>query len=88
MNGPWMPFDVLEFLDKRSLPRRWIRRFFEINPLGQVRYLDPNGRKYITIKPATHNKKPYFMAPVGWSMGNLIVARFPLEDLVKRFFNT
>lgn len=83
----WIQFDVLELIEKRKWPRRVIRRYFEINPLGQVRYLEKSIPKYIEIKPAQINGRTYFMSPVGWSVGNLVVARFPIQDLVKRYFN-
>lgn len=85
----WEQFDALEFVDKQQWPRVPMRRFFEINPLGEVRYLDKSGKtpEYRTIKPAIRNGEKYFMAPVGWHRGNLIVSRFLLKDLVKRFFS-
>lgn len=83
----WVQFDALEFLDRKSWPRVISRRFYEINPLGQVRYLDRKKMENVYCKVATYKGNPYFMAVVGWVLGNLVVVRIPVKDLVKRFFN-
>jgi hypothetical protein len=90
MDENWVQFDSLEFIDKRLWPRVPLRRFFEINPLGEVRYLKTNGPtpRYKLLKPAVYDGKAYFMAPVGMHQGHVIISRILLSDLVKRFFKS
>lgn len=84
----WVQFDALEFVDRSMWPRVPMRRFLEINPLGEVRYLDTSGStpEYKPLKPAIYNGQSYFMVPVGWHRGVMVIARFFSKDLVKRFF--
>lgn len=82
----WESFDVFDFIQKK--PKVILRRFFEINPLGELRYItDIKNPRYKTVKPVKVNGKSYFMTNIGWSHGNTVIARIPIEYLVKRFFS-
>jgi hypothetical protein len=85
----WVQFNVLELIDREKWPRVPMRRFLEINPLGEVRYLDKSGPKpeYKLIQPAVYGCKAYIMLIVGRHHGHMVTERFLQRDLVKRFFN-
>lgn len=82
----WVQFDALELVKKSDWPRVVTRRFFEINALGQVRYLVTKGKpRYVDLKPVMVSGKPYFMAPLGFTHGHSVVLRKPLRDIVKKY---
>ena len=83
----WIPFDALELISKKKWPRVVVKRFFEINALGQIRYLDDKSRppKYRDFFPVVIAGKKYFMPIIGWSHGNMVTIRIPIDDLIKKF---
>jgi hypothetical protein len=82
----WVPFDALELIPKKKWPRVVTRRFFEINPLGEIRYFDTKRRRFKNFKPVTTNGVKYFMPLIGWSHGNMVIIREPVENLLKKYF--
>jgi hypothetical protein len=87
MENNWTPFDALELIPKKKWPRVVVRRFFEINPLGDIRYLDAKSRppRFRDFKPVIIAGKKYFMPIVGWSHGNMVIIRQPIDELIKKF---
>jgi hypothetical protein len=85
----WKQFDAYDLIPKRSWPRVLKKRFFEINPHGEIRYLSTltNPTSYKYVKPAILNHEKYFIAIVGGSHGNQVVIRIPIKNLVSRYFN-
>jgi hypothetical protein len=84
----WRPFDAFELVDHKSWPKKVFRRFFEINPLGMIRYLDPDTLEYRPIRPVVVGGRAYFVTTLGHSHGHLVVIRILIKDIVKRIFNS
>ena len=87
MTDDWREFDVLDIIERNRWPRVVRKRFFQINPLGQIRYLDWHKMEYKKLRNPTVNGVPYFMTIIGSTAGNQVVVRIPVQDLVKRYFN-
>lgn len=82
----WIPIDLMDLIPKKDRPRVPKVQLWEVNPLGQFRYIDTIKGEYRYPKPVIINGQKYFVAVVGWTQGAMIVKKWPVEDLIKRYF--
>ena len=85
-NSEWLPIDLLELIEPKDRPRVLKVQMWEINPLGKFRYLDPIRGNYHEAKLVTIDGEKYFAAIIGSSGGNLIVKKWRVKDLLRRYF--
>jgi hypothetical protein len=81
----WHPFDAIDLVPKRKLPRVVIQRFFEINPLGQIRYLDARAQKWRPARILEHENERYLVAIIGHSSSVVVRVRVKVGELVERY---
>lgn len=87
MSNQWIPFDAFELVELKNWPKAVVKRFFEINPLGEIRYLDLKTNQYHYVRPVKVNGQEYFMTLLGYRRGAMVVVRFLIKDLLKRYFS-
>jgi hypothetical protein len=84
-NVEWYPFDAIDLVPKRKLPRVVIQRFFEINPLGQIRYLDARQQKWRPAHTIEVENQKYLVAVIGFSSSVVVRVRIKVATLLGKY---
>lgn len=82
----WKQFNAIDMVPRRSWPRKIIQKFFEINPLGQIRYFDTHAVNYLDVKPKVIDNENYLVTIVGYTGPAVFRARIKVKDLVNKYF--
>ena len=86
MEDEWIPFDAIDLIPKRCRPRVMVRRFFEINPLGKIRYLDPSKPRWVDVPTIQLNGEPYLVTVVGFSSSMAVRVKVRVAELIEKHF--
>jgi hypothetical protein len=82
----WRQFNAIDMVPRKSWPRLIIQKFFEINPLGQIRYFDTHAINYRDVKTKVIDNENYLVTIVGSTGPAVVRARIKVKDLVDKYF--